>query len=111
MAQGVKNLPSIYEDVGSIPVLAQWVKDLAFLQAVLEVADLASIWHCCGHGVGWQLHLRFTPLPGNFHMLQVRPLKKNSFFLSTDSADNGGKPECIMSFCNGDLSICGFGYP
>ena len=33
MAQQVKNLSSIYEDVSLIPVLPQWVKDPPLLRA------------------------------------------------------------------------------
>ena len=44
VAQRVKNPTSIDEDSGSILGPAQWVEDLAFLQATVPVADRAQIW-------------------------------------------------------------------
>ena len=73
MAQRVKNPTSIHEDVGLIPGLSQWVKDLVLPQVVAQVVDEAWILRCCSCGIGQQLQLQFNTLPKNFHMLQVWP--------------------------------------
>ena len=55
VAQRLMNPTRIHGDVGLIPYLAQWVKDLVWPRAVVQIADVAQISCCCGCSVGQQL--------------------------------------------------------
>ena len=64
VAQRVKNLTGIHEDVGLIPGLTQWVKGSG-------IADMAQIWCCCSCGIGWQVQLWFDPSLGTTYAVSV----------------------------------------
>ena len=58
---GLRTSCCLCEDMGSIPGLLQWVKDLTLPQAVVYIADVARIPCCHGCGVGFSFSSDSTP--------------------------------------------------
>ena len=61
VTQWLTNPARSHEVAGSIPALAQFVKDPALPWAVVWVTDVAQVPHCCGSGVDQWLQLRLDP--------------------------------------------------
>ena len=61
VAQWLTDPTRNHEVASSIPGLARWLKDTVLPWAVVQVADAAWIWHCCGSGVGRWLQLWLDP--------------------------------------------------
>ena len=84
------NLTKNREVEGSIPGLTQWVKDRAFLWAVVSVADVAQIWcSCSSYSSDWtpSLGISICCKCGPKKQKKKRKKKKKTGLLKTTTAN------------------------
>ena len=67
------NLTKNHKLLDWLPDLAQWVKGLALLWAVVQAADVARIPSCCGCGVELAAIALIKPLAWERPYAEVRP--------------------------------------
>ena len=72
VAQQVKNPNNTHVDAGSIPGLAQWVKDPQLLWAAAQVSAVALLWLWCRQAPA----VPIWPQTGNVQVLQMCKSKK-----------------------------------
>lgn len=58
-----------------VPVVVQWVNDLARLWGVSSLISCPALW--AKDSALPQMWFRFNPWPGNFHIQQVQPKREN----------------------------------
>ena len=77
MAQQLRNLTSIHEDVGFDPWPCLGIQHRCELWCRSQMWLGFRVAMSCG--IGCQLWLRFDPSPRKLHMLQVQPVKKKNY--------------------------------
>ena len=100
---------------GSIPGLAQLIKDPALLQAAMRVADVAHIQCCHGYGIGLQLQLLFNPSSTSMCHKCGSKKKKNSkrvqlgsliHVVSAWARKTGGPPSMLTPSLKEPITQC-----
>ena len=71
VAHQIKNLTRIHMGADLIMALFSGLR-IRHCHKLWCRSDAAQILHCYGWSVGWQLQLQLDPLPGHFHLLQVK---------------------------------------